>query len=63
MYRYRYKGDDQAYVGVMAQEVQEIAPEAVAVAPDGYWHVDYAKLGLRLMTWDDWLASRKGRSQ
>jgi hypothetical protein len=47
----------------MAQEVQEIAPEAVAVAPDGYWHVDYAKLGLRLMTWDDWLASRKGRSQ
>src|SRR5262245_50907873 len=29
LYRYRYLWDDQAYVGVMAQEVREIAPDAV----------------------------------
>jgi hypothetical protein len=54
LYRYRYLWSDQLYVGVMAQEVAEIVPEAVLLGADGFLRVDYAKLGLRLMTWDEW---------
>jgi hypothetical protein len=57
LYRFSYKGDDHtAYVGVMAQEVQEIVPSAVHRGRDGYLWVDYDKLGLEFMTWDAWLA-------
>jgi hypothetical protein len=57
LYRYRYVWDDQIYVGVMAQEVAEIMPEAVVRGADGYLRVDYGQLGLRLKTWDEWTAS------
>jgi hypothetical protein len=56
LYRYRYlDGGDAVYVGVMAQEVVAIRPDAVMVAPDGYYRVDYRALGLELQTWDEWL--------
>ena len=42
-------------VGVMAQEVLKVEPEAVIVAPDGFYRVDYARLGLRCATYADWL--------
>jgi len=54
LYRYRYIGVDQEYVGVMAQEVRLLAPAAVSRAPDGYLQVNYARLGMRLMTWEEW---------
>jgi hypothetical protein len=44
------------YVGVMAQEVAAIAPAAVIQGADGYLRVDYDRLGLRLVTWDEWAA-------
>jgi hypothetical protein len=53
LYRYRYLWSDTEYVGVMAQEVAAIVPEAVVRGADGYLRVDYARLGLRLMTWDE----------
>lgn len=57
LYRYRYLDRDQFYVGVMAQEVAAFMPEAVGLMPDGYHlRVIYARLGMRLMTWDEWLA-------
>jgi Protein of unknown function (DUF3300)/Chaperone of endosialidase len=56
-YRFVYNGGSRAYVGVMAQEVQTIAPEAVARGPDGYLRVRYHQLGLTLQTYDDWLAA------
>jgi hypothetical protein len=56
LYRYRYLWSDVVYVGVMAQEVAEIVPDAVLIAADGYYRVNYALLGLRLLTWDEWLA-------
>jgi hypothetical protein len=56
LYRYRYAGSDTLYVGVLAQEVREIAPNAVLRGTDGYLRVDYARLGLRMQTWDDWMA-------
>ena len=34
--------------GVMADEVEQIAPEAVVVNDDGYRAVDYARLGIAL---------------
>jgi opacity protein-like surface antigen len=54
IYRYRYLWGDEIYVGVMAQEVAEIHPEAVARGPDGYLRVNYERLGLRFMSWDEW---------
>jgi hypothetical protein len=56
IYRYRYLWSDIVYVGVIAQEVLEITPSAVARASDGYFRVNYAHLGLRMMTWDEWTA-------
>ena len=56
-YRFSYNGSEQAYVGVIAQDVQSVRPEAVMRGPDGYLWVNYDKLGLRLMTWDQWVAS------
>ena len=56
LYRFRYKGSDHtAYVGVMAQEVEKIEPSAVSRDRDGYLMVDYDRLGLRFMTWAEWL--------
>jgi hypothetical protein len=56
-YRFSYNGSDKAYVGVLAQEVQAIAPEAVVRRPDGYLRVYYEKLGLQLQTYEAWIAA------
>jgi hypothetical protein len=56
-YRYAYNGSDKAYVGVMAQEVQNVMPEAVVRGRDGYLRVFYEKLGLMFETYDRWVAS------
>jgi hypothetical protein len=58
IYRYRYLWSDIVYVGVMAQEVAQIVPAAVILGADGYCRVNYARLGLRMMTWDEWTAQR-----
>ena len=56
-YRYIYNGGDKAYVGVMAQEVQALMPDAVVRGPDGYLRVFYDKLGLKFQTYDEWVSS------
>ena len=56
-YRFSYNGSDKAYVGVMAQEVQTVVPEAVVRGRDGYLRVFYDKLGLEFQTYDRWIAS------
>jgi uncharacterized protein DUF3300/endosialidase-like protein len=56
-YRFSYNGSDQAYVGVMAQEVQMIIPEAIVRGGDGYLKVFYDKLGLKFQTYEQWIAS------
>lgn len=56
-YRFSYNGSDKAYVGVMAQEVQTVAPDAVTRGRDGYLRVYYDKLGLKFETYDRWVAS------
>jgi len=63
LYRYRYLWSKQVYVGVMAQEVNAIAPETVQRGSDGYLRVDYSRLGLHLQTWEEWSATRVGRNK
>ena len=58
LYRFRYLWSDVEMVGVMAQEVLKVAPEAVIMGEDGYYRVDYERLGLRFMTYAEWLAER-----
>ncbi len=55
-YRYAYNGSEKAYVGVIAQEVQNVMPDAVVRGPDGYLRVFYEKLGLKFQTYDRWVA-------
>jgi uncharacterized protein DUF3300/endosialidase-like protein len=55
-YRFSYLGRGKSYVGVIAQEVQGVMPEAVTRGRDGYLRVYYEKLGLKLRTYSDWLA-------
>src|SRR6185295_1735514 len=56
-YRFSYNGSDKAYVGVMAQEVQVVAPDAVIRGHDGYLRVFYEMLGVEFMTYKQWIAS------
>jgi hypothetical protein len=56
-YRFTYNGGDTAYVGVMAQDVQRVRPDAVVRGRDGYLRVFYDKLGLTFQTYDQWLAA------
>ena len=60
LYRYRYAWSDTLYVGVLAQEVLEVAPSAVSRGADGYLRVHYDRLGLRLQRWEEWVALNSG---
>ena len=55
LYRYQYRWSDTEYVGVMAQEVAAVVPEAVSTDADGYFRVDYRRLGIQLRTYDNWV--------
>lgn len=62
VYRYRYLWDDTVYVGVMAQEVALLYPDAVVRSPlDDYLRVDYGRLGLKLLTLAEWERAQAGR--
>jgi len=61
LYRFSYIGSEEAYVGVMAQEVEVIMPEAVEHDSDGYLRVRYGMLGIHMQSWEEWMASRQTR--
>jgi hypothetical protein len=56
-YRFSYIGSNKAYVGVIAQEVQTISPDAVMRGKDGYLLVLYDKIGVKFQTYRQWSAS------
>jgi hypothetical protein len=56
-YRFSYNGSGKSYVGVMAQEVAQVAPEAVMRGRDGYLRVNYDKLGVKFQDYAHWRAS------
>lgn len=54
-YRFSYNGSNRAYVGVIAQEVLQVIPEAVTRGPDGYLRVQYDKLGVPFQSYEQWI--------
>jgi hypothetical protein len=44
VYQYRYKGQPGTFIGVMAQDVAKVKPEALGPTVDGYMTVDYSKV-------------------
>ena len=44
IYSYRYKAGGGTRIGVMAQDVAQVAPELVARGPDGFLRVNYTRL-------------------
>jgi len=63
LYRYRYLSSDTVYVGVMAQEVALLRPDAIVRdSLDDYLRVDYGRLGLKFMTLQKWEASNRGET-
>ena len=56
-YRFVYNGGHTTYVGVLAQEVETMAPEAVTRGGDGYLRVSYDRLGLPFETYQQWIAT------
>ena len=56
-YRFAYNGSERAYVGVIAQEVRAVRPDAVAVGRDVYLRVSYERLGLPFRSYHEWVAS------
>lgn len=45
VYLYRFKGSETTQLGVMADEVEELIPDAVVIAPNGMKAVHYDMLG------------------
>jgi Chaperone of endosialidase len=45
IYRFRYLWGENEHVGVIAQEVREVMPEAVVCGEDGFLRVDYRAIG------------------
>ena len=42
VYRFNYIGSPQTQIGLIAQEVRDVKPDAVTVGEDGYLRVNYA---------------------
>jgi len=56
-YRFAYDGSNKPYVGVMAQEVEAIRPDAVVRGPDGYLRVLYDRIGVQFQSYQHWIAT------
>ena len=48
LYRFQYRNRPGVYLGVMAQDVLKVEPSAVSIDADGYYMVDYGKLGIAM---------------
>ncbi|HEX2449400.1 MAG TPA: hypothetical protein VHK26_14680 [Methyloceanibacter sp.] len=59
IYSFRYLWDEEVYVGVMAQDLlrNEAWAPAVVTRESGTLAVDYAKIGLRMATLEEWQAN------
>lgn len=56
IYSFKYLWSDRNYVGVMAQDLLEnsLWKDAVVTQANGFYAVDYAMLGLRMATFEEW---------
>lgn len=61
LYSFRYTwSNDFVYVGVMAQDLllHPLLREAVTLEKNGFYSVDYKRLGLKMITLSEWQASK-----
>ncbi|MGB5212020.1 MAG: tail fiber domain-containing protein, partial [Anderseniella sp.] len=57
LYSWKYKSDPvTTWVGVMAQDLETTHPEALVIGADNFYRVNYSKLGVRMMTLEQWNA-------
>lgn len=56
LYAFDYIWGGDRMVGVMAQDVLKMHPDAVITTASGYMKVDYSRLGLQIQTYAEWLA-------
>ena len=54
LYSFRYRWGSESFLGVMAQDVIAVKPEAVTIDDNGFLAVDYDALGLKLISLDRW---------
>jgi hypothetical protein len=61
IYSFKYLWADDAYVGVMAQDLLQspVHRNAVILGADGYYRVNYRALGLRMISLSEWNQSSK----
>jgi hypothetical protein len=52
LYTFRYLDREGVYEGVMAQDVLGVWPDAVSVGPEGFYRVNYGKLGIAMRRLD-----------
>jgi len=57
IYVFRYVWGGPTYVGVMAQDLLDLAPHAVIVTESGYMMVDYDLIDVAMTTLEEHLAS------
>jgi hypothetical protein len=50
MYSFRYVWGGPELVGVMAQDLLKLRPDAVVATDSGYLKVDYEKIDVKMMT-------------
>jgi outer membrane protein OmpA-like peptidoglycan-associated protein len=62
LYRFEYIWGGPVYVGVMAQDIATLRPDALITDASGYYRVDYDKLGLRLETLEDYERRLRGKA-
>jgi hypothetical protein len=57
LYKFQYIGEDNknTYVGVMAQDIISSRPDAVVQNESGFYMVRYDRLGLKMVTLDQWM--------
>ena len=48
LYSFQYRNKAGTYLGVMAQDVLKVEPSAVSIGANGYYLVDYGKLGIAM---------------
>ncbi|MES2971849.1 MAG: tail fiber domain-containing protein, partial [Patescibacteria group bacterium] len=54
LYSFQYLWSDITYVGVMAQDLVYDYPEALSTDKNGFYKVNYAMLGLKMVTLEEW---------
>lgn len=56
LYKFQYLWSDEVYVGVMAQDLLGTPYESAVQTNNGFYVVDYSKLGFEMKTYDDYLS-------